>query len=62
MCIGIYLIRNKINNKVYVGQSVNIKARWSNHKRELEKGIHSNDHLQKSYNKYGKINFEFKVI
>ena len=62
MCIGIYLIRNKINNKVYVGQSVNIKDRWSNHKRELEKGIHYNDHLQKSYNKYGKINFEFKVI
>ena len=62
MCIGIYLIRNKINNKVYVGQSVNIKDRWSNHKRELEKGIHYNDHLQKSYNKYGKINIEFKVI
>ena len=62
MCIGIYLIRNKINNKVYVGQSVNIKDRWSNHKRELEKGIHYNDHLQKSYNKYGKTNFEFKVI
>lgn len=26
-CCGIYLIRNNINNKVYIGQSVDIKRR-----------------------------------
>lgn len=62
MCIGIYLIRNKANNKVYVGQSVDIKQRWYNHKRELKNGTHYNEHLQKAYNKYGKENFEFKII
>lgn len=59
---GIYLIKNLINNKVYVGQSINIKARWSEHKRKLNKNCHDNLHLQNSWNKYGANNFEFKVI
>ena len=29
---GIYVIKNTINDKVYVGQSVNIEARWLAHK------------------------------
>ena len=49
MWTGIYLIRNKINNKVYIGQSRNIKQRWSRHKCDLNKGIHGNKHLQKSF-------------
>ncbi len=59
---GIYLIKNLINNKVYVGQSVNIKDRWGSHKRKLNKNCHSNLHLQSSWNKYGEDNFEFKVL
>ena len=54
MGIGIYLIRNKANNKVYVGQSVDIKQRWYNHKRGRRNDTHDNEHLQKAYNKYGK--------
>ena len=30
--VGIYKITNNINNKVYIGQSVNILARWQQHK------------------------------
>lgn len=30
---GIYIIRNLINNKVYIGQSVDIKRRWQEHLR-----------------------------
>jgi predicted GIY-YIG superfamily endonuclease len=29
---GIYKITNLINNKVYIGQSLDIKRRWKNHK------------------------------
>ena len=29
--IGIYKITNKINQKVYIGQSNNIEARWKDH-------------------------------
>ena len=31
--IGIYEIKNIINNKVYVGQSKDIEKRWKKHKR-----------------------------
>lgn len=29
--IGIYKITNKINNKVYIGQSIHIERRWTEH-------------------------------
>jgi group I intron endonuclease len=60
--IGIYKIENKVNGKVYVGQSVNIESRWKAHKSELRRDTHYNTHLQKSWNKYGEDNFEFSVI
>lgn len=28
---GIYIIKNLINNKSYVGQSVNLEKRWRQH-------------------------------
>ena len=30
--IGIYIFKNKINGKVYIGQSVNIAKRYIKHK------------------------------
>lgn len=60
--IGIYKIENTINGKVYVGQSTNMQRRWVEHRHELKKGIHDNDYLQKSYDKYGTESFLFKII
>lgn len=60
--IGIYCIENKINNKKYIGQSIHIHRRWSEHKYELNNNTHDNDYLQKSWNKYGADNFEFSII
>jgi len=60
--IGIYCIRNIINNKVYIGQSVDIKRRWRGHRYDLNSNKHPNVHLQYAWNKYGKESFEFKVI
>lgn len=31
MSTGIYIIKNKINDKVYIGQSLNIERRWKQH-------------------------------
>lgn len=60
---GIYMIKNTVNGKVYIGQSVNIARRWAKHKRELKKNnYHEKQHLQDSWNKYGESNFEFKII
>lgn len=62
MDCGIYKIINKKTNKIYVGSSVNLKNREYKHFWMLDKGIHDNHHLQKSYSKYGKKSFSFEVI
>ena len=60
--IGIYGIRNKINDKIYIGQSTNIKNRFVRHRTHLKHNKHANNHLQNSYNKHGKDAFEFVII
>ena len=37
MSIGIYKYTNKINNKIYIGLSVNIEHRYSQHLSESKK-------------------------
>lgn len=59
---GIYCIENTLNNKKYIGQSVNIYDRWYKHKHSLEQGVHDNDFLQKSWNKHGKECFRFYIL
>lgn len=62
MTCGIYMIRNTVNGKIYIGQAVDIEVRWGRHKRELNGGYHYNEHLQRSWNKDGESNFEFTII
>lgn len=59
---GIYEIRNIVNDKVYIGQSIHLEERIKRHKRELKKGIHYNKHLQRSYDKYGDENFVYTIL
>lgn len=58
---GIYSITNKINNKCYYGSAKNIRNRWQEHRRLLNKNKHYNGYLQRAWNKYGADNFEFKI-
>ena len=60
--VGIYSITNIINMKKYIGQSVDVKSRIRNHKWALKHGCHYNDHLQKSFDKYGVDAFVFDVV
>lgn len=59
---GIYFIKNLKNGKLYIGQSVDIRDRITHHKYHLKANKHSNEHLQRSYNKAGINNFEFKAL
>ena len=62
MKIGIYCIKNIINNKIYIGQSINLEKRRNIHFYYLIKNNHCNPYLQKSFNKYGEKAFEFRIL
>jgi group I intron endonuclease len=59
---GVYQIKNSVNDKIYIGSSVNIYNRAYTHETKLEKKKHSNQHLENSYHKYGFDKFQFSVI
>jgi len=62
MTTGIYVIKNKINNNKYVGQSKRLEERKKDHLQGLRNNSHHNSHLQNAFNIYGEKNFEFKTI
>lgn len=58
----IYQIRNLLNNKIYIGSTVDENRRKSDHFCNLNNNKHCNKHLQNSWNKYGESNFSFEVL
>ena len=61
---GIYKLTNNINGKIYIGQAVNIAARWKEHLcRPFEETCEQyNSHLYCSIRAYGIENFSFTVL
>lgn len=59
---GIYQIRCRGNGKIYVGSSVNLRARWDTHRRDLRQGSHANPHLLHAWKLFGESSFEFLVL
>jgi group I intron endonuclease len=59
---GIYQLRNLEDNNVYIGQTINLQKRKNRHFSDLQRNEHYNNHLQRSYNKYGKENFVFEIL
>lgn len=43
---GVYMIKNAINGKFYIGSSINIGIRWKEHIRRLESNCHHSSYLQ----------------
>lgn len=60
---GIYCVINKVNNKRYIGKSVNIYERIRAHINLLnKKSKNENAHFINSWWKYGRDNFEYIVL
>ena len=62
--IGIYKYQNKINNKIYIGQSINLEARKYGHKSSAfnKKANDYNSQFHQAVRKYGWDNFDYEVI
>lgn len=59
---GVYAITCRQNGKVYVGSSIDIRKRWEDHTRKLNKGSHHNSYLQNAWNLHGGDSFSFAVL
>ena len=60
---GIYIIKNKINNKVYIGQSVDIMCRWYAHKNSAkDKSQDSYTKIHTVMNELGIDNFYIEIL
>ena len=59
---GIYIIKCLVDEKVYVGQSVQVNIRVKKHEYELRRNNHRNWHMQSAWNLYGEENFTFNVV
>lgn len=57
MTCGIYKIENKINKKIYIGQSIEIENRWKKH-------LYTKDDflIHRAIQKYGKQCFDFSIL
>ena len=58
----IYKIRNVVNQKFYVGSTINMKERTRTHRNRLRSNRHHSPHLQAAWNKYGEECFVFEVV
>lgn len=61
MKCGIYKFTNKINKKVYIGQSRDISKRYGEHLSCIRNG-YENSYFYKAVKKYGFENFTFEIL
>jgi len=59
---GVYSIFNRIENRTYIGSSLDIGEQLREHIRELENKSHSSEKLQQAWNTSPASDFEFKLL
>jgi hypothetical protein len=60
--IGVFQIRNTVNEKTFIGSSVNMDAIWNRNRMELNFGGHRNEALQADWKKFGEEAFRFEIL
>ena len=61
MTCGIYKFENKLNHKVYIGQSSNLTERYKKHLKNVNDITHT-EYFYKALRKYGIENFNYEII
>ena len=60
--MGVYQIRNLVNEKIFVGSTLNLTGIFNRYKFQLDVGSHQNKSLQTDWTKFGAENFSFEVL
>jgi hypothetical protein len=60
--MGVFQIRNKLTDKVFIDSSNNIPGKINRHKFALNAGQHASQALQRDWNEFGESAFEFETI
>ena len=60
--IGIYKYENKLNGKIYIGQSNNIEKRYNQHSYDSSHSERIHSVIDRAIAKYGLENFSFEII
>ena len=59
--VGIYMIKNNNNKKVYIGKSINIMIRWNEHIKQGENATEFEDTFHFELNQYPEY-FSFNIL
>ena len=59
---GVFQIKNKANNKVLLGSSLNLEGPLNKHRFMLRVNSHPNKELQKDWNQLGPDQFSFEIL
>jgi len=60
--MGIYQIRNIVNDKVLVGATLNLPGIFNRYRLQLKAGSHQNKRLQAEWNEFGSESFVFEIL
>lgn len=60
--IGVFLIRNNVNDKVFLAAGLDLPGLINRHKFQLTNGSHPNKQLQADWNESGSNNFAFEIV
>lgn len=59
---GVYMIENTQNGYRYIGQSVDVKGRWTEHLSCLRRGVHRSNSLNFDFLVFGEDCFRFELL
>lgn len=60
--MGVFLIRNIVNDKVFVAAGLNLQGIINRHRFQLIAGSHPNKSLQADWSRLGSQNFAFEIL
>jgi hypothetical protein len=60
--MGVYEIRNRVNEKVFIASALNLPGALNGSKLQLSAGSHPNKALQLEWREFGSDNFVFEIL